>query len=205
MSQLLRDVFSFGELEILSESKGAGPMRVRGLFQEAEKKNGNRRIYAKSLIEREVNKLQPLLAERRLVGELDHPKDEVIHLTNASHLVTGLHMEGNKVIGEAEILNTPSGKVLQELLSAGVKTGVSSRAVGGLTYDADSDSYNVNENLKLITWDMVSDPSCQGAFPGLVSENQILSETQLKAEKEISAIRAEKVYLEALKLMLNRK
>ena len=180
-------------------------MRVRGLFQEAEKKNGNRRVYGKPLLEREVTKLQPLLAERRLVGELDHPKDEIVHLTNASHLVTGLHMEGNKIIGEAEVLNTPSGKVLQELLSAGVKIGISSRAVGGLTYDADKDCYNVNENLKLITWDMVSDPSCQGAFPGLVSENQVLSEAQLKAREEIDNIRAEKIYLKTLKNLLHKK
>ena len=205
MSQLLRDVYSFGELQILSEAKGSQGMRVRGLFQEAEKKNGNRRVYGKPLLEREVTKLQPLLAERRLVGELDHPKDEIVHLTNASHLVTGLHMEGNKIIGEAEVLNTPSGKVLQELLSAGVKIGISSRAVGGLTYDADKDCYNVNENLKLITWDMVSDPSCQGAFPGLVSEHQVLSEAQLKAREEIDNIRAEKIYLKTLKNLLHKK
>jgi len=205
MSQLLRDVYSFGELQILSEAKGSQGMIVRGLFQEAEKKNGNRRIYAKTLLEREVSKLQPLLAERRLVGELDHPKDEVVHLTNASHLVTGLHMEGNKIIGEAEILNTPSGKVLQELLRAGVKIGISSRAVGGLTYDADKDCYNVNENLKLITWDMVSDPSCQGAFPGLVSEDKVISETQIKAREEIDNIRAEKIYLKTLETLLHKK
>jgi len=205
MSNLLRDVFSFGELQILSEAKGSQAMKVRGLFQEAEVKNGNRRIYGKTLLEREVNKLQPLLSERRLVGELDHPKDEVVHLTNASHLITGLHMEGNKVIGEAEILNTPSGKVLHELLAAGVKIGISSRAVGGLTYDPDNDSYNVNENLKLITWDMVSDPSCQGAFPGKVNENMVISEATRRAAEEIDNLRSEKVYLEALKLMLRKK
>lgn len=205
MSQLLRDVYSFGELQIISEAKGSRGMKVRGLFQEAEKKNGNRRIYGKTLLEREVSKLQPLLAERRLVGELDHPNDEVVHLTNASHLVTGLHMEGNKLIGEAEILNTPSGKVLQELLSAGVKIGISSRAVGGLTYDADKDCYNVNENLRLITWDMVSDPSCQGAFPGLVSENQVISEAQTRAREEINNIRSEKVYVRTLRNLLYKK
>ena len=202
---LLQDVYSFGELQILSEGNSGGPMRVRGLFQEAEKKNGNKRVYGKPLLEREINKLQPLLEDRRLVGELDHPSDEVVHLTNASHLITGLQMEGNKIMGEAEILRTPSGRVLEELLNAGVKVGISSRAVGGLTYNNDNDSYDVNENLKLITWDMVSDPSCQGAFPGLVSENQVISEAQTKAREEINNIRAEKVYLKTLRNLLYKK
>ena len=203
--ELLRDVFSFGELQILSEGKAGGPMKVRGLFQEAHKKNGNKRIYERSLLEREINKLQPVLTERRLIGELDHPKDEVVHLTNASHVITGLHMEGNKVIGEAELLNTPAGKVLQELVKAGVKIGISSRAVGGLTYDADKDAYVVNENLRLITWDMVSDPSCQGAFPGLMENQQVLSETTEKAAEEVNHLKAERTYIRALQNYLNKK
>ena len=202
---LLRDVFSFGELQVLSESKAGGPMRVRGLFQEAHKKNGNKRVYERSLLEREVSKLQPVLKERRLVGELDHPTDEIVHLTNASHVITGLHMEGNKVIGEAELLNTPAGKVLQELVKAGVKIGISSRAVGGLTYDAEQDAYVVNENLRLITWDMVSDPSCQGAFPGLMENKQVISETTEKAAKEVNHLRAERTYIRALQNYLNKK
>ena len=42
-------------------------------------------------------------------------------------------MEGNQVIGEAEVLNTPAGKVLQELIKSGVKIGISSRGTGTLT------------------------------------------------------------------------
>ena len=49
---LLRDVYSFGELRIISESNSGGPMKVAGLFQEAEVKNGNKRIYSKNLLER---------------------------------------------------------------------------------------------------------------------------------------------------------
>ena len=114
-------------------------------------------------------------------------------------------MEGNKVIGEAELLNTPAGKVLQELVKAGVKIGISSRAVGGLTYDADKDAYVVNENLRLITWDMVSDPSCQGAFPGLMENQQVLSETTEKAAEEVNHLKAERTYIRALQNYLNKK
>ena len=184
MSELLRDTFSFGELQILTEGTKTGPMKVRGLFQEANSKNGNKRVYAQPLLEREIKKLQGPLKERRLIGELDHPSNEVVHLTNASHIITGLTMEGNKVIREAEILNTPSGKVLQELLRAGVKIGISSRAVGGLTYNSQNECYDVNENLRLITWDMVSEPSCHGAFPGLLGENQVMTETTKRVAED---------------------
>jgi len=204
MSELLRDTFSFGELQILTEGTKTGPMKVRGLFQEANSKNGNKRVYAQPLLEREIKKLQGPLKERRLVGELDHPSNEVVHLTNASHIITGLHMEGNKVIGEAEILNTPSGQVLQELLKAGVKIGISSRAVGGLTYNSQNECYDVNENLRLITWDMVSEPSCHGAFPGLLGENQVMTETTKRVAEDVDHLRAEKMFIHSLKKHLNK-
>jgi len=204
MSELLRDTFSFGELQILTEGTKTGPMKVRGLFQEANSKNGNKRVYSQPLLEREIKKLQGPLKERRLVGELDHPSNEVVHLTNASHIITGLHMEGNKVIGEAEILNTPSGQVLQELLKAGVKIGISSRAVGGLTYNSQNECYDVNENLRLITWDMVSEPSCHGAFPGLLGENQVMTETTKRVAEDVDHLRAEKMFIHSLKKHLNK-
>ena len=204
MSELLRDTFSFGELQILTEGTKTGPMKVRGLFQEANAKNGNKRVYAQPLLEREIKKLQGPLKERRLIGELDHPSNEVVHLTNASHIITGLTMEGNKVIGEAEILNTPSGKVLQELLRAGVKIGISSRAVGGLTYNSQNECYDVNENLRLITWDMVSEPSCHGAFPGLLGESQVMTETTKRVAEDVDHLRAEKMFIHSLKKHLNK-
>ena len=145
-----------------------------------------------------------VIKERRLIGELDHPSNEVVHLTNASHIITGLTMEGNKVIGEAEILNTPSGKVLQELLRAGVKIGISSRAVGGLTYNSQNECYDVNENLRLITWDMVSEPSCHGAFPGLLGESQVMTETTKRVAEDVDHLRAEKMFIHSLKKTLNK-
>jgi len=196
---LLRDFFSFGELQILTEAKGSSPMRVRGLFQEAEKPNGNRRVYARNLMEREVGRLQDVITERRLVGELDHPQSEVVSLSNASHLITGLEMDGNRVIGEAEVLNTPAGKVLQELMRAGVKVGISSRGTGSLTavHEGGDQHFVVGENLKMITWDMVSDPSCQGAFPGL-QESTSINEARDNIVNELDTHTAERVFLTSL-------
>ena len=203
MTTLLRDVFSFGTLQILNEGKSQGPLRVRGLFQEAEKKNGNGRVYDKKLLSREVDKLQEVIKQRRLVGELDHPSDEIVHLANASHVITGLHMDGNQVIGEAELLNTPSGKVLQELVKAGVMIGTSSRATGSLDHDVQENCYRVCDNLRMITWDMVSDPSCEGAHPTL--QEGLVSEARNPIVEELDHLKAERVYITALRKHLNKK
>jgi len=201
---LLRDYYGFGNVQIISEGRGNGAMKVRGLFQEAEKPNGNKRIYRKDTLVREVQRLQCMIGERRLIGELDHPANEVVHLANASHLITGLHMQGNQVIGEAEILNTPAGKVLQELIKSGVKIGISSRGTGTLTPIVGESCFQVGDNLKMITWDMVSDPSCQGAFPSL-QENQLMAEQRENIVGEIDHLKAEKVFIAALKKGLKQK
>ena len=178
-------------------------MRIRGLFSEAEKVNGNKRIYSRKLLERECNKLGTMIAERRLDGELDHPSSEVVSLSNASHLVTGLKWDSNKIIGEAEVLNTPSGKVLQELLKSGVQVGISSRATGSLEQDMHEDCYRVQDNLKMITWDMVSDPSCTGAFPQIAEGT--LNEKRDPIVEELEHHKQERIYITALKNTLRNK
>jgi len=200
---LIQDVNRFESLQILSENKKTNTIKVRGLFGEAEAKNGNGRVYPHATLSREVTRLQNQISERRLIGELDHPSEEVVHLANASHLITDLKMDGNRVIGEAEILNTPSGKVLQELIKAGVKMGISSRGTGTLEHDMQEDVYTVQDNLKMITWDMVSDPSCFGAYP-TVSEGTITEGVNPNTEKR-NHYEAEKIYLTMLKKTLRKK
>tara|TARA_R100001377_G_C3171619_1_gene103279 strand:- start:236 stop:838 length:603 start_codon:yes stop_codon:yes gene_type:complete len=199
---LLRDFNEFQPLQILSEGKNSKTMKVRGIFSEAEKKNGNGRIYEKKLLEREVRNLQPQIQERRLCGELDHPNDEVVHLANVSHIITNLQMEGNNLVGEAEFLDTPSGRILQELAKAGVRIGISSRATGSVEHDMKEDAYMVQDNLRMITWDMVADPSCQNAFPQLV-EHKKLVESNRHNPEYIDPLTSEKIYLEALRRILS--
>jgi hypothetical protein len=161
-------------------------MTVRGIFGRANEFNNNNRKYPKSVLEREVVKLQPLINENRLLGELDHPEKMSVSLMNASHLVTKLAWQGDVLIGEAKILNTPSGKVAQQLIKDGVKIGVSSRGLGTLKECKEfPGKFEVNEDYRAVTFDLVADPSTKGAFPGLVNEStQILLE---KTKKEVAA------------------
>ena len=103
-----------------------------------------------------------MVESRRALGELDHPDTSVVNLANASHLVTKIWMEDNKCMGKIEVLNTPSGRVLQELVKAGCQLGISSRGVGSVT---ESNGVTmVEDDFQLICFDMVSDPSTPGAF-----------------------------------------
>jgi len=95
-------------------------------------------------------------------GNCDHPEHSVVELKNASHIIREARMEGDAVVGSIELLNTPSGKILQSLVESGVTLGISSRGVGSTRQQGDSQI--VQEDFQLICFDMVSEPSTPGAF-----------------------------------------
>jgi hypothetical protein len=183
--QLLQDTFIIENLQVLSEAKNDGKMRVAGIFGRCNEKNNNGRIYPTAVLEGQLQKIQPMISERRLCGELDHPQNDSVKLSNASHLITKLEMKGDELIGEAEILNTPAGLTAQALVKGGVKIGISSRGMGTLSEDQNGDKI-VNEDFRLVTFDLVADPSTRGAYPGLSesTESQFVRETVDKLQKE---------------------
>jgi hypothetical protein len=115
------------------------------------------------VLDENVKRLKQVVESRGLVGELDHPTDSIIHFANASHVITKLWWEGNVMMGEGEILNTPPGKCLKALINDGVRVGISSRGVGSGRVN-ENGILVIGESYKLITFDAVADPSCQNAF-----------------------------------------
>jgi hypothetical protein len=183
--QLLQDTFIIEQLQVLSEGKDNGKMKIKGVFGRCNEKNNNGRIYPTAVLESQLAKVQPMISERRLCGELDHPQNDTVKLSNASHLITKLDMKGDELIGEAEILNTPAGLTAAALVNGGVKIGISSRGMGTLSENETGDKI-VNEDFRLVTFDLVADPSTRGAYPGLSesTESQYVRETQSKLTKE---------------------
>ena len=183
--QLLQDTFIIEQLQVLSEGKDSGKMRIKGVFGRCNEKNNNGRIYPTAVLESQLAKVQPMISERRLCGELDHPQNDTVKLSNASHLITKLDMKGDELIGEAEILKTPAGLTAAALVNGGVKIGISSRGMGTLSEDHNGDKI-VNEDFRLVTFDLVADPSTRGAYPGLSesTESKYVRETQSKLTKE---------------------
>ena len=103
------------------------------------------------------------IAERRALGELDHPESSVVNLSNASHNVLDVWWKGDDVVGKVEVLSTPSGNILKELLKSGIKLGISSRGLGSVK-QVNEDTVAVQDDFELVCWDFVSNPSTHGAF-----------------------------------------
>jgi len=168
--KLLREYYELCEggvcQDLLTEEEkrfvASGGMILSGKLQEADIQNGNGRVYPHRVLMREMKNYQKLVKERRALGELDHPEDSVINLKNASHMITEVWWDNKSVMGKVKVLNTPSGKILKELVSDGVKLGISSRGMGSVTESAGQTI--VEDDFQLICFDFVSEPSTPNAF-----------------------------------------
>ena len=173
--QLLVDYIPFHVAKLsLVESKenpSDKHMRVKGKLQEADVKNGNGRVYPLEILKKQVDEyIKGPVSSKTATGELDHPESSVINLNNVSHLITKVWWEGNDVMGELLLLNTPSGKIAQEIVSAGIPLGISSRGMGSVKQIGES--VEVQDDFELLTWDLVSVPSTPNAYMKPVGLNE---------------------------------
>lgn len=186
MSQLLIETKLF-EADIREKN---GKLLVSGVMQRADAQNQNGRSYPKRILEREIEKYQRLIEERRALGELDHPESSVVNLQNVSHNVTEIGWRGNDVVGTIEILPTPSGNILKELFRSNIRLGISSRGLGSVKKDGNG--LEVQEDFNLIAFDFVSNPSTHGAFLAPVNESigeeKYICDTYCKTDSLISKI-----------------
>lgn len=89
---------------------------------------------------------------------------EIVNLKNVSHTVVNLEWDGDDLIGSLEILPTPSGNILKQLIESGILLGISSRGLGSVKQDIREGSSIVQDDFNLICFDIVSNPSTYGAF-----------------------------------------
>ncbi len=157
--------------KVLSEGPDNGPLIVQGVVQKAGEKNQNGRVYPKKVLDREIKnyKAGPVF-ENRAYGELDHPDSQVINLGNTCHVVRDVWWDGDDVIGKIEILDTPSGRILQTLFNRGLTVGISSRGLGSVKEVYESNTVEVQDDFELLCWDFVSTPSTHGAYVQPVSQ-----------------------------------
>jgi len=148
-----------------------GTFLVKGILQRAGAPNQNNRRYPKEILERECEKYKQLIKERRALGELDHPDSPVIELKNVSHNIREIWWEGDDVCGVVEILSTPSGNILKELLKNNIRLGISSRGLGSVNEQRDG-TVMVQDDFELVGWDFVSNPSTHGAFMAPMNESK---------------------------------
>jgi len=157
-----------------SLTQNNGRLIVNGVLQRANAQNQNGRVYPMEILQREAKKYsQTFIAERRALGELDHPDSSVVNLNNVSHNVLGMNWNGNDLVGTVEILNTPSGNILKALFQSGIRLGISSRGMGSVkeVMREGNATLVVQDDFDLIAFDFVSNPSTHGAFLSPVNES----------------------------------
>ena len=171
MAQLLVDVTPFRPT--IRESKTRpGVFEVEGVMQRAKAENQNGRVYSKDILVREAKKyMEEFVKNGNAFGELDHPESPVVSLKNASHVVKDLYWKGDDLMGKVELLNTPAGNIVKEIIQAGHTIGISSRGTRSVN-QTNEGHLEVQPDFELVCWDFVSNPSTHGAFMNPVSLNE---------------------------------
>jgi hypothetical protein len=155
-----------------------GVWEVEGVSQRSDVLNANKRKYPRKIWERLIGDkrsyVMQKIAERGMIGHLEHPKDGRTDGKEGALLVTGSRLlEDGTVRSKFELLDTPNGFILQEYTRKGVKWGVSSRGNG----QTDENGNVIAESFVFETWDAVMSPSTPGAYPTLVAKNASANES----------------------------
>ena len=181
------------EVNFLSEEKeGKKSHFIEGVFLQAEISNKNGRKYPFKTLEREVAKYdESYIRKGRALGELGHPDGPSINLDKVSHKIESLKAEGNNFIGRAKILDTPMGNIAKSLLDEGVSLGVSSRGMGSLRKEGNTNI--VQDDFMLATAaDIVADPSAPDAFvDGIMEGKEWVWDNGILKESAVAQIKQE--------------
>ena len=154
-------VFILERQEQVLESKktDSDDYMLEGIAAVFGKENNNNRIYEEKEYLPHLQYLKDKIAQKRLVGELDHPEKFDVSLKNISHMITDLDYDKDKrqIKIKVRLLDTPAGQIAKKLVDSGVPLSISSRAAGNVGNDKKV------QIKKIFTYDLVADPGFQDA------------------------------------------
>lgn len=166
---------------VYEDGKQAGILgKLKGIF--ADYKCGTRnsdRWYTERLWDERVfgsEDVMEALQTKTLFGELDHPDGDRCDTKaqNAAITITKLEKkpEEGVIYGEAEILDTPTGRIVKALADSGAQLGISSRGIGEEVFEEgkniiDPDTYD------FITFDVVVTPANKKARVSLTESKKL--------------------------------
>ena len=171
MSILLKEHLTFdnAQMKVLSEDSADGKgkeLYMVGIFIQGGVKNANQRVYPVQEISKAVEAInEQLKSGYSVLGEVDHPDDLKINLDRVSHMIQKMWMDGPTGLGKLKILPTPMGKLVEAMITSGVKLGVSSRGSG----QVNEGSGHVSD-FEIVTVDIVAQPSAPNAYPKAIYE-----------------------------------
>ena len=157
------------QVEFIVENRnGKKSLYIEGVFLQGNIKNRNGRMYPMETLRREVSRYNENHVQAgRALGELDHPESPVVNLKNVCCNVVDIWEDGDDIRGNIEILTTPTGNIVRDLIRNNIRLGVSSRGMGSVKNMSEG-TVEVQEDFNLICFDIVSNPSTHGAF---ITEN----------------------------------
>lgn len=180
---------------------------LRGIFADMNNPTRNGRQYTKECWKQALNSddVKEKLETRTMFGELDHPADRLETLQERAAVITTkleINDKDGVIMGEADILDTPFGRILKTFIDAGVKVGISSRGAGEEMV-REGVNQIIPETFYLETFDIVSMPAVKAARLSLLeSKNRsIITEAFVR---EIKAAKSNEQINELLEYAKNK-
>jgi hypothetical protein len=203
------------EVEV-DEAEGDGGektkfLKLGGIVQQGNSKNGNNRVYPTEILVREVKKNQSRIKSGLMLGKVYHPSffepGGPSGVKDVSHRMTKLEMDGDFVRGELLVFNTESGTDVGAIYEGGGKVGISSRGRGGMTFQEKvkiggksfKDVYVIDDNYELGTFDLVLSPSVKRAIVKKVKSEETEGSNEGNSVEEVTQGGTEEMTLEEFK------
>lgn len=97
----------------------SGPiMSFQQFIMPLDTPNRNGRIYSTELVRRVIHEQRDNMRARALLGELGPMQDGIIRIANASHVITNMFIRENNWFAHIEVIGTPMGRALRDMLNA---------------------------------------------------------------------------------------
>lgn len=184
--ELVDNVYIVAEEETIGEGENAQKqICFRGILSEADSLNGNKRIYPKEVLKEVYDQAIAASAKtgRPIFGELEHAKDAHINLERIAVTFPELtwNEEKGQIIGKAVPTLTEAGKTVIGLAKSGFPICFSTRMSGKVKplseerkrqLNITEDCVEVLPGARLISIDVVGNPSCQKAITDTVYEEK---------------------------------
>jgi len=146
---------------------------LEGEFASMDTLNNNNRIYTEENYIGFIEILKKQIhSAKGVYGHLEHPKGYATDMNEISHKILDIWYDKSqkKVFGIILLLNTPKGKIAQEIVKSGGQIAVSARGGGSEVKNSDG---TITALLKLlVTFDIVYHPGFSSAIVEFTKLNE---------------------------------